>query len=45
MGSRIPRRLDEADQKVVRGFVERIREQILAEMAAAKTDTPEEEQT
>jgi hypothetical protein len=40
-----PRRLDEADQKVVRGFVERIREDILAEMAAEKTDTPEEEQT
>jgi hypothetical protein len=40
-----PRRLDEADQKVVRGFVERIREDILAEMAAEKTDTPEDEQT
>jgi len=40
-----PRRLDEADQKVVRGFVERIRQQILAEMAAEKTYTPAEEKT
>jgi len=40
-----PRRLDEADEEVVRGFVERIRQQILAEMAAEKTYTPAEEKT
>jgi hypothetical protein len=30
------RRLDEADKQVVRGFVERIRQQILAESADKK---------
>jgi len=33
-----PRRLDEADKEVVQQFVERIRRQILAEMAAQKTE-------
>jgi hypothetical protein len=34
-----PRPLDEADKKVLQGFVERVREQVLAEMAEKKGET------
>jgi Family of unknown function (DUF5681) len=33
-----PRRLEEADKKVLQNFVERIRQQVLAEMAAQKAE-------
>jgi hypothetical protein len=40
-----PRPLDEADKEVLQNFVERIREQVLAELAAQKTEAAGDEET
>jgi hypothetical protein len=40
-----PRRLDAADEEVVQNFVDRIRQQILAEMAAEGIEAPGAEET
>jgi hypothetical protein len=40
-----PRRLDAADEEVVQNFVERIRQQILAEMAAQRIEAAGAEET
>ena len=40
-----PRKLDAADKEVLQQFVERIRQQVLAEVAAQKTEGAGEEET
>jgi hypothetical protein len=40
-----PRRLDAADEEVVQHFVDRIRQQILAEMAAERIEAADVEET
>jgi hypothetical protein len=40
-----PRRLDAADEEVVQNFVDRIRQQILAEMAAESIEAAAAEET